>query len=133
MLLIDDILLSPYKGLLWIFEEIHNNAVEELEGEAERIRNELTDLYMMFEAEQIDEAEFDRREAALLDRLDELEAEDGEDDAAAQEVPSEDVGDVSAGSDIHADAAAETSPDGTEGRTPTRATHPGQASGDEHS
>ncbi|WP_295540618.1 gas vesicle protein GvpG [uncultured Thiohalocapsa sp.] len=132
MLLIDDILLSPYKGLLWIFEEIHNNAVEELEGEAERIRNELTDLYMMFEAEQIDEAEFDRREAALLDRLDELEAEDGEDDDAAEAAPSEDLGDVSAGGDIHADAAAEPSPDGTEGHTPTRATHPGQASGDEH-
>jgi hypothetical protein len=75
MLLIDDILLSPYKGLLWVFEEIHKTAVDELEGEAERIRNELTDLYMMLETEQIDDDEFDRRETALLDRLDQLEQE----------------------------------------------------------
>lgn len=83
MLVIDDILLSPYKGLLWVFEEIHKTAVDELEGEAERIRNELTDLYMMLETGQIDDDEFDRRETALLDRLDQLEQEgvDVDDDA----------------------------------------------------
>lgn len=88
MLLIDDILMSPCKGLLWVFQEIHKNAAEELDGEAERIRDELTDLYMMLETEQIAEDEFDRREAALLDRLDQLEAQgygdaDEEDDADA--------------------------------------------------
>ncbi|MCF7985683.1 MAG: gas vesicle protein GvpG [Thiohalocapsa sp.] len=82
MLLIDDILMSPYKGLLWVFEEIHKSAVEDIEGEAERIRNELTDLYMMLETEQIDEDEFDLRETALLDRLDRIEAQ-AEADAAA--------------------------------------------------
>ena len=50
MLLIDDILLSPYKGLLWVFEEIHNTAVDELEGEAERIRTAL-DAVLAKEAE----------------------------------------------------------------------------------
>ncbi|WP_295885835.1 gas vesicle protein GvpG [uncultured Thiohalocapsa sp.] len=125
MLLIDDILLSPYKGLLWVFEEIHNTAVDELEGEAERIRNELTDLYMMLETEQIDDAEFDRRESALLDRLDELEAqglgdEDDAEDADAEEAADEagdDAGsrrwlladadaDADAGTQAHADADA---------------------------
>ena len=61
MLLIDDILMSPCKGLLWVFQEIHKNAAEELDGEAERIRDELTVLYMMLETEQIAEDEFDRR------------------------------------------------------------------------
>lgn len=93
MLLIDDILLSPYKGLLWVFEEIHNTAVDELEGEAERIRNELTDLYMMLETEQIDDAEFDRRESALLDRLDELEAQGLSDEDDAEEAEAEDAAD----------------------------------------
>jgi hypothetical protein len=122
MLLIDDILLSPYKGLLWVFEEIHNTAVDELEGEAERIRNELTDLYMMLETEQIDDAEFDRRESALLDRLDELEAqgladEDDAEDADAEEA-ADDAGsrrwlladadaDADAGTQAHADADAD--------------------------
>jgi hypothetical protein len=73
MLLVDDVLLFPARGLIWLFKEIHQNAVEELEGEAERIRNELTDLYMMLETGQIDEDEFDQQEAALLDRLDSLE------------------------------------------------------------
>jgi hypothetical protein len=97
MLVIDDILLSPYKGLLWVFEEIHKTAVDELEGEAERIRNELTDLYMMLETEQIDDDEFDRRETALLDRLDQLEQESlaGEDDDGDADEEA-DIGDADA-------------------------------------
>lgn len=133
MLLIDDILLSPYKGLLWIFEEIHNNAVEELEGEAERIRNELTDLYMMFEAEQIDESEFDRREAALLDRLDELEEADEEDDGEAEADVLEVASDTGSSSAVRADTDAETTPDDSHGPASQRSSHPQQASRDEQS
>jgi hypothetical protein len=101
MLLIDDILMSPCKGLLWVFQEIHKNAAEELDGEAERIRDELTDLYMMLKTEQIAEDEFDRREAALLDRLDQLEAQgygdaDEEDDADADRADADTLADVGA-------------------------------------
>jgi hypothetical protein len=103
MLLIDDILMSPCKGLLWVFEEIHKTAVGELDGEAERIRNELTDLYMMLETEQIAEEEFDLREAALLDRLDQLEAE-GYVEADGDEEADED-GDADADDADGADAA----------------------------
>jgi len=98
VLLIDDILLSPYRGLFWVFKEIHKAALEEVEGEAARIRNELTDLYMMLETEQIDEEEFDRREGPLLDRLDELEADEGDED-------DEDLDDA----DMDADAVNEVS------------------------
>ena len=98
MLLIDDILLSPYRGLFWVFKEIHKAALEEVEGEAARIRNELTDLYMMLETEQIDEEEFDRREGPLLDRLDELDADEGDED-------DEDLDDA----DMDADAVNEVS------------------------
>jgi hypothetical protein len=73
MLLVDDLVLSPYRGLLWVFKEIHDVALEELEGEAERIREQLTDLYMLLETGEITDEEFDEREAALLDRLDTLE------------------------------------------------------------
>ncbi len=72
MFLLDDILLSPVKGLLWIFEEIHNAARADVEGERERITSELSDLYMQLETGQITDSQFDEREKSLLDRLDEL-------------------------------------------------------------
>jgi ribosomal protein L29 len=76
MLLVDDILFSPVKGINWIFKKIHELAQEELSGEADRIRESLTELYMQLETGEITEAEFDEQEAALLDRLDALDEED---------------------------------------------------------
>ena len=37
MFLIDDILMSPAKGVLWVFREIHDAAQQELAGESETI------------------------------------------------------------------------------------------------
>ncbi|MDP3589165.1 MAG: gas vesicle protein GvpG [Methylobacter sp.] len=76
MLLVDDILFSPVKGILWVFRQIHELAEEELAGEADRIRESLTELYMQLEAGQITEEEFEQQEAVLLDRLDALDEED---------------------------------------------------------
>lgn len=70
MFLVDDILLAPAHGILWIFREIHNAAQQEYASEAESITVELTDLYMMLETGRITEKEFDSRERVLLDRLD---------------------------------------------------------------
>lgn len=76
MLLVDDILLSPVKGIMWVFKQIHQLAEDELEGEADRIRDRLTELYMMLETGEISEDEFERQEAELLDKLDALNEED---------------------------------------------------------
>lgn len=76
MLLVDDILFSPVKGIMWIFRQIHELAEEELAGEADRIRESLTELYMQLESGQITEEEFEQQEAVLLDRLDALDEED---------------------------------------------------------
>jgi hypothetical protein len=76
MFLIDDILLSPAKGLLWVFQEIHDAAQQELAGESEAITATLSELYMRLETEQITEAEFDAQEKVLLDRLDRLQVEE---------------------------------------------------------
>jgi len=73
MFIIDDILFSPVRGILWIFREMHNAAQQEIENEAESITAELSDLYMMLETERITEDEFDTREKQLLDRLDEIQ------------------------------------------------------------
>lgn len=73
MLLLDDILLFPIKGIFWIFRELHKAAQEELATEAETITEELSELYMMLETGRITEDEFDAREKELLDRLDEIQ------------------------------------------------------------
>jgi hypothetical protein len=76
MLLIDDLLLSPVKGVLWVFREIHDAAQKELAGESEAITGALSELYMKLETGQITETQFDAREKVLLDRLDRLQAEE---------------------------------------------------------
>lgn len=73
MLIVDDILLSPIRGILWVFQEIHNAAQEEQANEAQAITAELSDLYMMLETGKITAGEFDTREKELLDRLDRLQ------------------------------------------------------------
>jgi hypothetical protein len=70
MLLVDDVLLFPFKGLMWVFEEIYEAAEQDRREEGERITHELQELYAMLESGEIDDAEFDRREVELLDRLD---------------------------------------------------------------
>lgn len=78
MLLIDDILLSPLRGIFWIVREVHDAAQQELAHEADSIKAELSDLYMMLETGRTSEQEFEKQEAQLLDRLDELERRDAE-------------------------------------------------------
>lgn len=74
MLLVDDLLLAPIHGLLWIFGKVHDAAQEEMLGEADAITEELQELYMMLETGTITEAEFDARERTLLDRLEAIQA-----------------------------------------------------------
>lgn len=79
MLIIDDILLSPIKGFMWIMRELHKAAEQELENEAERLTSSLSDLYMMLETGILTEEEFAQRETEILDRLDTLQNIDDDD------------------------------------------------------
>src|SRR5208283_3935644 len=79
MLVVDDIAFFPFKSLLLVFREIYNAAVQEQEQEAQRIRQELSELYLRLETGEIDETTFDDRERELLDRLDAIESRDMED------------------------------------------------------
>jgi hypothetical protein len=76
MFIVDDLLLSPIKGIFWVFREIHDAAQQEMAGESEAITAALSELYMRLETGQITEAEFDAQEKVLLDRLDRLQAEE---------------------------------------------------------
>ncbi|MBI5114952.1 gas vesicle protein GvpG [Candidatus Poribacteria bacterium] len=73
MFIVDDILLFPVRSLLFVLRGIHKAAREEIENEAESIRRELTDLYMMLETGRISEEEFQAQEQELLDRLEDAE------------------------------------------------------------
>jgi hypothetical protein len=85
MFLIDDILLAPARGVLWIFEEIHKAAEEELANESESITAELRNLYLQLETDTITEKEFDMEEKILLDRLDAIEERRKSEAHAAEE------------------------------------------------
>lgn len=87
MFLIDDILLSPVYGVLWLGRKIHDAASAEQKSEADNITADLSQLYMRLETGQITEAEFDAQEKALLDRLDNIQEREAvsEDEAADQD------------------------------------------------
>ena len=76
MFLLDDILLFPATGIQWIAQAVNQAAQEAMAGEAEALQSELRDLYMMLETGVISENEYDKREKALLDRLENLRPEE---------------------------------------------------------
>jgi len=94
MLIVDDILLFPFRSILWIFRELHQVAQEELATEAETITAELSELYMMLETGKITEVEFDVREKELLDRLEKIEERDARIENKPDEQPTETEFDV---------------------------------------
>lgn len=68
MFLIDDILMAPIKGLVFLAKNINEQANIELYSPS-RIKEELMALQLRFEMDQITEEEYDRQEAELLERL----------------------------------------------------------------
>ena len=72
MFLLDDILLSPIKGIVWVAEKVRDASQEESAREGDLITAELRELYLMLESGRISEEEFDSREQQLLDRLERL-------------------------------------------------------------
>jgi hypothetical protein len=70
MFLLDDILLAPIKGVAAICQKVREAAQEDLEQQEKAILAALAELHEQLGAQRIDDAEFDRRECELLDRLD---------------------------------------------------------------
>jgi hypothetical protein len=71
--LLDDILLAPLKGIIWVAEKIQESAEKELLDE-EQVKRDLTELYMRLETGQITEEEFTTQEDELVERLEAIEA-----------------------------------------------------------
>lgn len=70
--LIDDILLLPIKGVVWLGKKVRDMALEELEDTPEKLQRELLDLQMAQASEQISESEYQKKEKDILARMEVL-------------------------------------------------------------
>ncbi len=69
MFLIDDILLAPLKGVIWLGKKI-NEVVEKETSDQGVIKEKLMELQLQFELDEISEEEYNKKERELLERLD---------------------------------------------------------------
>ncbi|MBU2540721.1 MAG: gas vesicle protein GvpG [Candidatus Omnitrophica bacterium] len=69
MFLIDDILLAPLNGIIWLGKKINEVAEKEFSDEG-LIKERLMEIQLKFELDQISEKEYNKQEAELLARLD---------------------------------------------------------------
>ena len=72
MFLVDDVLLSPATGILFVLNQLAKRAREELLDD-EAVRQDLRETYMLLEVGSISEQEFERREQKLIRRLEAIE------------------------------------------------------------
>lgn len=71
MFLLDTILLSPLKGVVWLSRKINEVADQEL-NDVGHIKEGLIALQTQLELDEITEQEYIEKERDLLDRLDRL-------------------------------------------------------------
>jgi hypothetical protein len=71
--LLDDILLSPVKGLVMVCRKVEQAARQDLEMREKGAMSALGELHRRLELGQIDDNDFDREEARLLDQIEALE------------------------------------------------------------
>ena len=69
MFILDDILLAPLKGVVWLGKKI-NEVVEKEFSDEGRIKEKLMESQMRFELDEISEEEYNKQEKELLERLD---------------------------------------------------------------
>ncbi len=69
MFFVDDLMMSPFKGFLFIAKEIAKAADQQKEQERADIMVQLSKLHAQLERGEIDENEFDTKEMELLERL----------------------------------------------------------------
>lgn len=69
MFFLDDVVLSPFKGFLFIAKEVAKAVDQARENDRTAAMKELSMLHQKLEAGEISEEEFDQRESELLDLL----------------------------------------------------------------
>ena len=74
MLIIDDILMAPIKGIIFLAEKI-NEVIEKETSDEGAVKERLMALQLKFEMDEIDEVEYDKREDELLNLLENIRKE----------------------------------------------------------
>ncbi len=69
MFFIDDVMLSPFKGFMFIAKEVAKAVDQARESDRANAMKDLAMLHQQLEAGEISEEEFDARESELLDLL----------------------------------------------------------------
>jgi len=69
MFLIDDILLAPLNGVIWLGKKINEVTEKEFSDEG-LIKEKLMQAQLRFEMDEINEEEYNKQETELLARLD---------------------------------------------------------------
>ncbi len=82
MFLIDDILLAPLNGIIWLGKKINEVAEKEFSDEG-LIKERLMELQLKFELDKISEKEYNKQEVELLARLDAIRKAKEEVDSAS--------------------------------------------------
>jgi hypothetical protein len=72
MFLLDDILLSPMKGLAAVCRKVEEAARQDLENQEKGTMSDLSELHRRLETGEIDEQQFDVEETKLLERMESL-------------------------------------------------------------
>jgi len=74
MFLLDDIVLAPLKGIIFIGKKIDELMQKEISDEG-RIKERLMELQLKFEMDEITVDEYDKREEELLDMIERIRAD----------------------------------------------------------
>lgn len=72
MFFVDDIVMSPFKGFLFLAKEVANAVEQEKESRRDALMTELTELHRLFEKGELSDEDFDTRESVILDLLDQF-------------------------------------------------------------
>ena len=69
MFFLDDVVMSPFKGFLFIAKEVAKAVDQAREADRNNAMRELSELHLKLESGEITDDEFDARESELLDLL----------------------------------------------------------------
>jgi len=76
MFLLDDILLAPLNGVIWIGKKVNDIIEKEMSDEG-LVKEELMRAQLRFEMDEINEKEYNALEKELLERLDAIRESKG--------------------------------------------------------
>ena len=78
MFIIDDLLASPVRGLMFVLRKINDAVQQERDAQKKATMTELAALHRELDEGKITEDEFDAREHTLLSRLDKMQRDHGD-------------------------------------------------------